>query len=93
MRKEGNGNPLKCIENLLATVRGEVPYSRIKGINGRIIDMQADVAKMELDEDARYNIDTFEPRVSTDDIEIAANINEHGEYTLTAYITESEEEI
>ena len=44
MRKEGNGSPEVCAENLMNTVRGECAHDRVKGINARIIDMPAEKA-------------------------------------------------
>ena len=32
MKASGNGAPEICVQNLLKTIRGEVPYERIKGI-------------------------------------------------------------
>ena len=31
MKASGNGAPEICVQNLLKTIRGEVPYERIKG--------------------------------------------------------------
>ena len=33
MKASGNGTPQTCVQNLLKTTRGEVPYERIKGID------------------------------------------------------------
>ena len=35
MKASGNGAPEICVQNLLKTIRGEVPYERIKGKIGR----------------------------------------------------------
>ena len=33
MKASGNGAPEICVQNLLKTIRGEVPYERIKGLS------------------------------------------------------------
>ena len=33
MKASGNAAPETCVQNLLKTIRGEVPYERIKGID------------------------------------------------------------
>ena len=38
MKASGNGAPEICVQNLLKTIRGEVPYERIKGIDRTLID-------------------------------------------------------
>ena len=37
MKASGNGTPQTCVQNLLKTTRGEVPYERIKGIDRTLI--------------------------------------------------------
>ena len=34
MQAHGNGNPETCASNLLRTIRGEVPYDRVRGRDG-----------------------------------------------------------
>ena len=38
MKASGNAAPETCVQNLLKTIRGEVPYERIKGIDRTLID-------------------------------------------------------
>ena len=38
MKATGNGRPQTCVQNLLKTIRGEVPYERLKGIDRTLID-------------------------------------------------------
>ena len=38
MRKSGNGLPEICAANLLRIVRGEVPYDRVRGRDGALVD-------------------------------------------------------
>ena len=38
MKAHGNGNPETCAFNLLRIVRGEIPYDRVRGRDGTLID-------------------------------------------------------
>ena len=44
MKASGNGAPEICVQNLLKTIRGEVPYERIKGIDRTLIDKPSETA-------------------------------------------------
>lgn len=72
MKKEGNGLPQLCTHNLLSTIRGEVPYERIKGLPVEIIDSPASDLE-ELVEEVEFLIETYERRV---DVESASGISE-----------------
>jgi len=66
MKAYGNGMPAVCASNLLRIVRGEVPYDRVRGRNGAMVDqpdISADAAA-----DAEWVLKTFEPRVRVKDI-------------------------
>lgn len=84
MRAKGNGHPQRCAENLLATVRGEVPYERIKGLDARNIDRPSDVAVANIREDADFVISTYEPRAKALGIEVT--MSEIGGYNVTASV-------
>ena len=101
MRAEGNSNVQVCIDNLLKTTKGEVPYAREKGIDGNIIDLPLDEAEVELVAAADECIDGYEPRVDIEDIEVGV-INDNGTLTYdidvypadeddTAYVDDEEE--
>lgn len=77
-----------CVENLLKIVQGEVPYSRLKGIDGDLIDQPN--ASEELISDAEELIEEYEERASIDDIYINAIIDSGGDFVLTASISETE---
>ena len=77
-----------CVENLLKIVQGEVPYSRLKGIDGNLIDQPN--ASEELISDAEELIEEYEERASIDDIYINAIIDSGGVFVLTASISETE---
>ena len=82
MKAKNNGHPQRCVENLLATVRGEIPYNRIKGIDARIIDRPAGEARALMGQDAEYLLSTFEPRVTVEKITVTHN--ERGDFTVQA---------
>lgn len=92
MLKSGNGDPRQCAENLLRIVRGEVPYDRVRGIDGSIVDMPEDDARIELEQDAKWNIENYEPRIAVEEAEIDAEIAENGDFKLSVNVTETEEE-
>lgn len=88
IKGSGNGNVETCVDNLLKIVQGEVPYSRLKGIDGDLID-QPNVSE-ELISDAEELIEEYEERASIDDIYINAIIDSGGDFVLTASISETE---
>ena len=90
MRANGNGDPLVCVQNLLQIVRGEVPYARIKGLDGANIDAPSSTARAAVIADATWVIDTYEPRVDANDVVIQALDAAHGDYQVEATISDAE---
>ena len=88
IKGSGNGNVETCVENLLKIVQGEVPYSRLKGIDGDLIDQPN--ASEELISDAEELIEEYEERASIDNISINAIVDSGGDFVLTASISETE---
>jgi phage baseplate assembly protein W len=88
IKGSGNGNVETCVENLLKIVQGEVPYSRLKGVDGDLIDQPN--ASEELISDAEELIEEYEERARIDDIYINAIIDSGGDFVLTASISETE---
>ena len=88
MRAKGNGNVAVCVENLLRTFRGEVPFERVKGLNPRTLDTPMVTADPEIRQDAEWLIETYEPRAIVNGI-IAGLGDEHGDIRLVADITET----
>lgn len=84
MLAKGNSAPEVCVQNLLKTVRGEVPYERIKGIDRTIYDTPSEYGANDLTADAEFVIKTYEPRVSVDNVEIVASDSPNGGFNLTA---------
>ena len=70
MKSKGNGNPITCAYNLLKISRGEIPFDRVKGLDKSVIDNPIVNADSILIEDARWIVETYEPRVEIVDISI-----------------------
>ena len=91
MRSTGNGTPGVCANNLLQITRGEVPFERVKGINPRNFDRPLSIAEAEIQQDAEWVLETYEPRVNVNAINIGQTSASHGGFTITADISEKEE--
>ena len=92
MLKTGNGDPKRCVENLVSIVRGEVPFDRVRGIDARIIDGPSEEAGEGLEAEATWNIETYEPRVNADNTEIKADVAEDGSFTMGIQISEVDDD-
>ena len=91
MLKSGNGDPKKCVENLVSIIRGEVPFDRVRGMDARTIDKPADEARFEFENDARWNVETYEPRADLSKAEITVNEAENGGFTLNIEVEKTYE--
>ncbi len=87
MRASGNGAPDVCANNLLRTFRGEVPFERVKGINPRLIDRPSSEVNSELNDDAEWLVNTYEPRVTLDGVTVSGTSVADGGFSITANIT------
>ena len=63
MKASGNAAPETCVQNLLKTIRGEVPYERIKGIDRTLIDKPSGTAANDLAADVEFLVETYEPEL------------------------------
>lgn len=86
MKAIGNGAPETCVQNLLKTIRGEVPYERIKGIDRSLIDRPSETAGPELAADVEFVVETYEPRVKLDSVGLEALAAEVGGFELATSI-------
>lgn len=86
MKATGNGDVGVCAQNLLATVRGEVPYDRLRGLNARFVDKPVRDAEDEAARDAEWVLKTYEPRIDLDGVDITQGDN--GDFGVTAKITQ-----
>ena len=87
MRASGNGDKRVCVNNLLATIRGEVPYDRIRGLDSRNLDRPAAEAAPDIQQDARWVLSTYEPRAAVQEVTVTADIANGGDFSVTASIT------
>lgn len=87
----GNGAPQQCADNLLRTSRFSVPYERIKGINGALVDMPAALAGEEMAADAEWMLETYEPRISINSINITG-MEKESDFVVDADISVNLEE-
>ena len=90
MKAHGNGSPETCASNLLRTVRGEVPFDRVRGRDGALVDQQN--ATDEAIADAEWVIETYEPRVTVESIEDNPEGVQSGDIALLVNITRKEDE-
>lgn len=87
MKASGNGTPQTCVQNLLKTIRGEVPYERIKGIDRTLIDRPSETAGPDLAADVEFVVKTYEPRAKLGTVELKALAAEVGGFELDTNIT------
>lgn len=90
MRASGNGTPAVCANNLLRMVRGEVPFDRVKGLDPRLVDRPLSAVSEELEADAEWLIETYEPRVQLDSISVSQADAVNGGFVTTAKVKEKE---
>lgn len=67
MKAYGNGKPETCASNLLRIVRGEIPFDRVRGVSGALIDQPTKAGAAVTD--AEWVLETYEPRVEIERIE------------------------
>lgn len=80
-----------CASNLLSTFRGEVPFERIKGLDPRLIDRPIVEAEPDIQQEATWLLETYEPRATVNEIIISKSDAANGGFHVTADITEKEE--
>ena len=78
MKAHGNGTPETCASNLLRIVRGEVPYDRVRGRDGALIDMAN--ATDDATADIEWLLETYEPRVTVENVATTAEVPHSGEF-------------
>lgn len=88
MKATGNGRPQQCAENLLSIIRGENPMERVKGIDPRYIDKIQKEAEIDIKEDVKWLIKTYEPRINIEDIEVKFAEQENGNHRIFALISD-----
>ena len=93
MKASDNGNPMQCVSNLVRIVRGECVYDRIKGIDPTFIDQPEEIAAPLFTADAKWLIQTYEPRVDVEEIDMAALMAEQGSFALNINASLEEENV
>ena len=87
-----NGDPRQCAANLLKITRGENPFERIKGIKATITDAPSTSAQYDAIEAAEWVLDTYEPRVKVENIDLNAPDAQKGDFSTMVQIKLREEE-
>lgn len=82
MLGKGNGEPMQCVSNLLRMTRGECVYDRIKGMDPELIDMNSDIAMPLMAAEAKWLIQTYEPRVDVNSIDMEELVADVGSFSL-----------
>lgn len=90
MKAHGNSKPETCASNLLRIVRGEVPYDRVRGRDGALVDQPN--ATDEAVADAEWVLETYEPRVDAESIVGSGEEAKSGEFALLVDIDRKEDE-
>lgn len=89
MKAHGNGTPETCASNLLRIVRGEVPYDRVRGRNGALVDRPN--ATDEAAADAEWVLETYEPRVDVESVDEALAAVDAGDFDTLVNIKRKED--
>lgn len=87
MKASGNGDKAVCVQNLLAIVRGEVCYDRLRGLDPRIVDKPAGEAASEAIQDAEWMLDTYEPRAVIRGLDVDQDDAASGGFLIKANIS------
>ena len=90
MKAHGNGRPETCASNLLRIVRGEIPYDRVRGRDGALVDQPN--ATDEAVADAEWLLSTYEPRINVEEIDITPEAVLSGDFSTLVNIKRKEEE-
>ena len=90
MKAHGNGTPETCASNLLRIVRGEVPYDRVRGRDGSLVDLPN--GSEEAVADAEWVLGTYEPRVEIESIVQDPEEVPVGDFSALVNIVRKEEE-
>lgn len=90
MKAHGNGRPETCASNLLRIVRGEIPYDRVRGRDGSLVDQPN--ATDEAIADAEWVLENYEPRVEVESIEANSEAAFSGDFSTLVNIKRKESE-
>jgi hypothetical protein len=84
MKSAGNGAPAQCVANLFMTIRGEVPYERLKGVAPSVFDAPSTEAAPRAQTDMAWHLKTYEPRFDARSVDVPALAAKYGAFELRA---------
>ena len=87
MKAKGNGDIKTCAGNLLRIFRGEVPYERVKGLDPRQVDKPTATVHPDVQQDARWLLETYEPRATVESVTVAQTGGADGGLLISANLT------
>ena len=90
MKAQGNGRPETCAFNLLRIIRGEIPFDRVRGRNGALIDNPS--VSDEAQADANWVLSTYEPRVEIESMETNPEAASTGDFSTLINIKRKEDD-
>lgn len=70
----------------MKTVRGEVPYERVKGIDRALIDKPASHARTDFSANVQWLVETYEPRLDIDGVDVKAIEAQNGLFDFETYV-------
>lgn len=91
MLARNNGDPRQCAANLLKITRGENPFERIKGIDSKLTDAPSVMAKHDTIADIEWVLDSYEPRVEVEKIDVNGIEAQRGDFSSITSIKLREE--
>lgn len=90
MLSKGNGNAEVTSQNLVRTVRGEVPYDRIRGIDISYTDRPTSEVRTDVVNDVFETLEDYEPRVDIKNIDLEQSGN--GSFNIILEVDKVEEQ-
>jgi hypothetical protein len=84
MLASGNGTAQQCAFNLLSLVQGECAYDRCRGLAAELTDRPTMSVMGEVVSEACWVLKYYEPRVQTEDINLAIEEIMEARYRLAA---------
>lgn len=80
MRSENNGDKMVCLNNLLNTVKCEVPFVRDKGFDARLIDTPIKSIET-LDSEVTTLVEKYEKRINIGSVSVSME-GEKGDFKV-----------
>lgn len=90
MLSKGNGNAEVTSQNLVKTIRGEVPFDRIRGIGISYTDRPISEVRTDVVNDIFETLEDYEPRVDIKNIDLEQSGN--GSFNIILEVDKVEEQ-